>query len=903
MALALSAAACGGGDDDGGTTGPTPTIGVTLASPTVSVQAGQNGTAAVTVTRGGGYADVVNLTVEGSIPAGTATANPASLAGGVTASTITVTTGSATPAGTYTLTVRAAGTGAVAAVTTPLTVTVTAPAPTPAFTVALAAPALTVTQGAAATNATLAITRTGGFAGAVTVTASGAPAGLTVAPAAATTGNSVDVAVSATAAVAPGTYPVTLSAAGAGIAAPQTATLTVTVQAAAPAADFSLANAAVTVQQGAAAQTATVAITRTGSFAGAVTLTTTGTIPAGLTVTPAAATTGAGVGVSVQATNAVAPGTYTIGLAATGAGVTGTKTATLTVTVTGAVQVGDFSVAVTPTTVSLQQGQTATATVNITRTGGFAAPVDVTVSGLPTGVTYQIVTTQLAARRSPAAFSADPVAGNSATIRFTAAPTAATGNFTFTVNATATGIAGTKTAQGTGSVTPASTGGGNVGLAFCAAEAPIWVGYQSEGGAWQRATLGANNQAQVNITGARGAIAYVVQSGTGASASYTTNVTYGTATELSGIGANICGAAPGTKTATATITGAAATDVVNATLGDATGTVNGSTVTFEDVQPGPRDLIATRSAAGAFPGLSGPPNRIVLRRNLNPANGASVGAIDFGGSDSFAPASARLTIAGAGASDLIIPVVGLQTANGGTGAFFNDFGAVLNPTTTPTYYGLPADRLAAGDLHYAFALSAPNGPQGPDISQARIAGAYFRTVADRTLTLGPAMNAPTVTSSNSPYPRPRVQLARQAQYGDALLAMFTQDGTTSRALSMTVLASYLQGAATWDVTFPDFSGAPGFDASWMLRSGAPTDWQVVGSGGAAAPQLGIPGTEGATFTAAIKSGTLTTAARARGVAVRARLVAGPSATAALQRQAARVMAVADAAFARRAVRR
>lgn len=785
VGLALAATACGGGDDDGGTTAPTPTIGVSLASPTVSVTAGQSGTVAATVTRGGGYTGAVNLTVEGAPSTVTATANPAALAGGVTASTITLATTSATPAGSYNLTVRAAGTAAVAPVTTPLTLTITAPAPAPGFTVALASGALSVTQGAAAQTATLNIARTGGFAGAVTVAATGAPAGLTVTPAAATTGNAVAVSVAAASTVAPGTYPVTLTATGAGVTGAQTATLTVTVVAAAPTADFSIGAANVSVVQGGAAQNAAVTVTRTGGFTGGVTLTTTGA-PAGLTVTPPTTAVTAGTAnIAVQAASSVAPGTYPITVNATGAGVTGTKTATFTVTVTAA------------------------------STGG---------------------------------------------------------------------------------------GGGNVGLSFCATDAPIWIGFQSDNGAWQRATLGANNTAQVNISGTRGAIAYVVQEGTGATASYTTTVTYGTTAELTSFGANLCAAAPGSKTVTATVVGAGATDVVNATLGDASGTVNGSTVTFEDVQPGPRDLIATRSAAGSFPGFGGPPNRIVLRRNLNPANGSSIGPIDFGGSDSFAPASARLTIAGTGAGDLIIPFVGLQTANGGTGTFFTDFGAIINPTTTPTYYGIPADRLAAGDLHYAFVVSAPNGAEGPDISQGRVAGAFFRTVADRTLTLGPAMNTPTVSSSNTPYPRPRVQLARQAQYGDALLATFSQDGTTSRTVSMLVLASYLQGAASWDVTVPDFTGAPGFDPAWMLRSGTQTDWQVVASGGAGAPQLGLPGTEGATFTAALKAGTLTTAARARGFATRSPLAAGPSATVRLQRQAARVMSAVEVALTRRARR-
>ncbi len=850
-ALALAAAACGGDDDDG-TTAPTPTIGVTLASPTLSVVAGQSGTVAATVARGGGYTGAVNLTVEGAPSTITATANPASLAGGVTASTVTVTTGSATPAGTYNLTVRAAGTGAVAAVTAPLAVTVTAPAPAAGFTVALAAPTLTVTQGAAATSATLNITRTGGFAGAVTVTASGAPAGLTVTPAAATTGNSVAISVQAAPTVAPGTYAIALSAAGAGITAPQTTTLNVTVQAAV-APDFSLANSTVTVAQGAAAQTATVNITRTGGFAGEVTLTTTGTVPAGLTVTPAAASTGNSIGVQVQAAPSVAPGSYTVNLAATGAGVTGTKAATLTVTVTPAVTVGGYTLGTTGN-VTVQQGASGTTTLNVTRTGGFAGAVQVAATGAPNGVTVTV--------------TPNPVTAGTATVNVAATAGATTGTATVTLTGTSAGVPN-QTTTFTVNVTAASTGGGNdVGLSFCAAEAPLWVGFQSEGGAWQRATLGANNVARVNITGARGAVAYVVQGGTGAAASYQTTVVYGTATELNGYGTNLCTNVVGGKSVTGTVAGVGATDQAAITLGDATANITGSNFRIDDVQPGPRDLLAVRSSIDLAT-FSIAPNRVILRRNQNIPNGGTIPVLDFGSAEAFAPASARITVGGLGANEVGIPFVALQTANGASAPFFTGFAAVLTGGTGPqTYYGLPTDRLAAGDLHQATAIGFTRNGQNIDASVGRIVTQYFRTVADRTVTLGPVLNAPTVSSSNSPYPRPRVQLARQAQYGDGFAATFSQASAPTRSVAMVALASYLQGGSTWDLTFPDFTGAPGFDATWMLRSGVATDWQVIASGGQGITQLGQIPTEGQSFAAAFRSGTLTTSVRALGFAVR-----------------------------------
>jgi hypothetical protein len=53
LALVVAAAAC---DGDDGAAAPTPTIGVVVATPALSVRAGQNATTAVTVSRGGGTA-------------------------------------------------------------------------------------------------------------------------------------------------------------------------------------------------------------------------------------------------------------------------------------------------------------------------------------------------------------------------------------------------------------------------------------------------------------------------------------------------------------------------------------------------------------------------------------------------------------------------------------------------------------------------------------------------------------------------------------------------------------------------------------------------------------------------------------------------------------------------------
>ena len=171
VVAAAAVAACSGGDDNG--VEPTPTIDIALSQAALTIiQGGQNQTATVTLTRGGGYTGAVNIAVEGA-PAGvTATASPASIASGSTTSTITIAAAANATVGAATLTVRASGNG-VTEKTQTIALTVEA-APAPSFTLAVDPTARSITQGANGT-VTVNITRTNGFTGAVTLTAESLP--------------------------------------------------------------------------------------------------------------------------------------------------------------------------------------------------------------------------------------------------------------------------------------------------------------------------------------------------------------------------------------------------------------------------------------------------------------------------------------------------------------------------------------------------------------------------------------------------------------------------------------------------------------------------------------------------------------------------------------------------------
>jgi len=230
VAAAAALAACGGGGDDAptGTGGQTPTLSLSLSPTTLSVAQSGSGTVGVTIARGGGLTANVDLSIEGAPTGVTGTFSPASLANGVTASTLTLNASSTATAGTANVTIRAKSTG-VSDQTATVALTVTAASSGGGFTITTA-PA-TITQGGNAAS-TVTIARSGSFTGAVALTVSGAPAGLTATlnPTSVAAGSTTStLSLAATAATAAGTYTLTVSGTGTGVAN-QSATIAVTVQ-------------------------------------------------------------------------------------------------------------------------------------------------------------------------------------------------------------------------------------------------------------------------------------------------------------------------------------------------------------------------------------------------------------------------------------------------------------------------------------------------------------------------------------------------------------------------------------------------------------------------------------------------------------------------------------------------
>ena len=210
----------------------------------------------------------------------------------------------------------------------------------------LAAPAtLTVNQGASSTD-TVSILRANGFTGAVALSVSGLPSGVTasIVPAT-TTDSSATLTLTASYAAALGASTVTIN--GTGTPGARTTTLNLTV-AAPVVADFALTAtpATLTVTRG-TSNTTQIAIARSGGFADAVTLSATG-LPDGVTGTfspnPA---TGTASTLTLSATSTAALGATSVTIS--GVGSVGTHSKSLGLTVANVVS----SSCATPTATTL----------------------------------------------------------------------------------------------------------------------------------------------------------------------------------------------------------------------------------------------------------------------------------------------------------------------------------------------------------------------------------------------------------------------------------------------------------------------------------------------------------------------------------------------------------------------
>jgi hypothetical protein len=207
----------------------TPDFALTASPTTVSVAQGGTKTTTVSTTVSGGFNSAVSLSASG-LPAGvTASFSPASIAApGSGSSTLTFTASSTATTGTSTVTINASGGGVSHSTTVSLTVSATA---TPDFAVSASPASVSVAAGSSGTS-TISTAVSGGFNSAVSLSASGLPAGVTAAfnptSIAAPGSGSSTLTFTAASTAAAGTSTITINASGGGISHSTTVSLTIT---------------------------------------------------------------------------------------------------------------------------------------------------------------------------------------------------------------------------------------------------------------------------------------------------------------------------------------------------------------------------------------------------------------------------------------------------------------------------------------------------------------------------------------------------------------------------------------------------------------------------------------------------------------------------------------------------
>ena len=382
-------------------------------------------------------------------------------------------------------------------------------------------------------------------------------------------------------------------------------------------------------------------------------------------------------------------------------------------------------------------------------------------------------------------------------------------------------------------------------LAFCASELPSWFAYQNEGGSWTRVQPNANNAFVFNASDRVG-IAIVYDFGT----SRLTDVYYAHFNDLSPLSNKACTETSGTKTVNGTATGLGTSETARISMSSSTTSAFPvqASWTLSNVVNGPQDLVAHRELTGVSSTVT--PNRVIVRRNLNPVSGSTITpALDFSSTEALAIATNTLNITGLLTNESNYYDIDFLTP---TGTSHPLYASPFFTLPSQTLYGVPTTLTQAGDVHKLnLNADASNGASYRTILH------YYRNPADKNLIFGAALNTPTVQNiTSTPYARLRTTLQSQVDYPDFATAYFIQSG---RSVFVTVTAGYHAGTpTTWTNEIPDFSAAGGYPANAGLSSATSTQWFVEAFNGTLNNYISATPGDGATVRFAGRSANTST---------------------------------------------
>jgi hypothetical protein len=125
----------------------------------------------------------------------------------------------------------------------------------------------------------------------------------------------------------------------------------------------------------------------------------------------------------------------------------------------------------------------------------------------------------------------------------------------------------------------------------------------------------------------------------------------------------------------------------------------------------------------------------------------------------------------------------------------------------------------------------------------------FHTFGARTLTLGPSLPSPTISSLGGAYKRLQAAFTMPAEYG-GITSFSYVDAAGDKTVTIFASAAYRGGPGV-SLGLADYSALARWDNNWAPASAATGDWTISGLGGTGASAC----VEGATQRTASRAGT------------------------------------------------